>query len=248
MPPIGLSQTSQVKQLWQTMDINTQKAIKETSPIYNGLSLGLAGGGTAMFTLEKTLASNMSLLNGIPDSYHTYKQGNISKYQFDKIRKMKLNQYSGNIGPAIKKIVYGEEMIKNSFKLKPGRSLNATKSLVQHMGKLKSISKAASNGGIVLAGVGLAASCYQISQTEALTEKNEIAVKAIMSTGTGAALGTIATILLVGTPVGWGIILSVGVGSAITSYAAGEAVSYVYKSKFSNVDIVNSLGINKFCN
>jgi len=150
--------------LWQTMDINAQKLIKETSPIYNQLSLGLAGGGTTLFPLDATLASNMSLLNGIPDVYHDYKQGNISKYEFNKIRKAKLNQYSNNIGPAIKKIIYADNKIKNSFKLASGRSLNATKSITQHMRKLTTISKTASKGGVVLAGVGLTASCNQISK------------------------------------------------------------------------------------
>lgn len=217
LTPIDLKETNQVKLLWQTMDLNTQKAIKETSPIFNGLSLGLAGGGTALFTLNNTLASNMSLLNGIPDAYHDYKAGKITKYEFDKIRKLKLSQYTHNIGPAINKIIHGDQKIKDSFKLRPGRSLNATKSMTQHLGKLSSISKAASNGGVVLAGVGLAASCYEISQTEAVTEKNEIAVKAITSTGVGAAAGVVASILLVGTPIGWGIILAIGVGTAVAS-------------------------------
>jgi hypothetical protein len=230
------------------MDIASQKAMKETSPIYNRLSLGLAGGGTALFTLNTTLASNMSLLNGIPDAYHDYKQGNISKYKFDKIRKAKLDKYSSNIGPAIKKIIYGEDKVKSAFKLAPGRSLNATKSMMQHMGKLKTVSNAASKGGIVLAGVGLAASCYQISKTETLPEKNEIAIKAISSTLSGAIVGAVASVLLVGTPVGWGIILIVGTGTAIASYGAGELAGSIYKSQFSDADIINSLGINKFCN
>jgi len=248
LTPIEPQETSQIKRLWQTMDINTQKAIKETSPIYNQLSLGLAGGGTALFTLNTTLTSNMSLLNGIPDAYHDYKQGNISKYEFDKIRKTKLNQYSNNIGPAIKKIIYADNKVKNSFKLPPGRSLNATKSMTQHMSKLTTISKAASKGGVVLAGVGLAASCYQISKTETLPEKNEIAVKAISSTVGGAFAGGIATLFLVGTPVGWGIILVVGVGSAVVAYGTGEVAGHLYKSQFSDTDIVNSLGISKVCN
>lgn len=238
----------QVKLLWQTINTNTQKAIKETSSIYNGLYLGLAGGGTALFTLKNTLATNTALLKGIPDAYHDYKLGKITKHEFDKIRKLKLNQYTNSIGPAIKKLIYSDQKIKDAFKLKPGRSLNATKSMTQHLGKLKTISKAASSGGVVLAGVGLAASCYQISQAEAVTEKNEIAVKAITSTAVGAAAGVVASILLVGTPVGWGIILAIGVGSAVVSWGAGEYAGSVYKSNFSDTDIVDALGITNVCN
>ncbi len=248
LAPIEPIETPKVKHLWSLMGPDTQKAIKETAPIYNGLTLGLAGGGTALFTLEKTLKSNMSFLNGIPDAFQQYKSGAINKYEFDKIRNLKLNQYTNNIGPIINKAIYGENHLKNAFKLKPGRSLNPTKSMTQHLNKLSKISNAASKGGVVLAGVGLASSCYQISQAEAVTEKNEIAVKAIASTATGVAAGAIATVLLVGTPVGWGLILAVGIGSAITSWGVGEVSGYLYQSQFSDKDIVNSLGINKVCN
>jgi len=247
LAPIELNESNKVKHLWSTMNPETQKAIKKTSPLYNGLTLGLAGGGTGLFTLEKTLKSNMSLLNGIPDAYQQYKSGVISKYEFDKIRSIKLNQYTKNIGPMLDKVIYGDSKVKNAFKLKPGRSLNPTKSMTQHLNKLSKISSAASKGGVVLAGVGLAASCYQIAQSETLTNKNEIAVKAIASTTAGVFTGAIATVFLVGTPVGWGVILTFGITSAIGSWGAGEAIGSVYKSQFSDVDIVNSLGISKFC-
>jgi len=133
------------------------------APIYNELSLGLAGGGVGLFTVEKALKTNMSLLKGIPDAYHQYKSGAISKYEFDKIRTSKLNLYTKNIGPVINKGIYGDTKVKNAFKLPPGRSLNATKSMTQHLTKLSRISKTASNGGMLLAGAGLAASCYQMN-------------------------------------------------------------------------------------
>lgn len=248
LAPIEPAETRKVKHLWSLLNPDSQKAIKDTAPIYNGLSLGLAGGGTALFTLEKTLNSNMSFLNGIPDAYHEYKNGKISKYEFDKIRKLKLNQYTHNIGPMIDKAIYGEGKLKNAFKLKPGRSLNPTKSMTQHLNKLTKISNAASKGGVVLAGVGLASSCYQISQTESVTEKNEIAVKTIASTTTGVIVGSAVSIFLVGTPIGWGVILAVGASTAVTSWAAGETIGSIYKSQYSDVDVVNSLGIGKVCN
>jgi len=250
LAPVEFNETNKVKQLWSLMNPETQKAIKETSPVYNGLTLGLAGGGTGIFTLEKTLKSNMSLLKGIPDAYHQYKGGDITKYEFDKIRNIKLNQYTKNIGPMIDKAIYGDNRLKNAFKLKPGRSLNATKSMTQHFNKLSKISNAASKGGVILTGVGLAASCYQVSQaeTETLTEKNEIAVKSIASTTTGVVVGAAISIFLIGTPMGWGIVLAVGTATTISSWAVGESIGYVYKSQFSDVDIVNSLGITNFCN
>jgi len=132
--------------------------------------------------------------------------------------------------PVINKGIYGDTKVKTAFKLAPGRSLNATKSMSQHLTKLSKISNAVSKGGLVLAGVGLASSCYQISQTEAVTEKNVIAVKTITSTGVGAVAGTVATIMLVGTPVGWGIILLVGAATVVTSWA--PCVRIVVASNF----------------
>ncbi len=248
LAPIELSETNKIKHLWATMNPDTQKAVKATAPVYHGLSLGLAGGGTALFTLEKTLKSNMSLLNGIPDAYQQYKSGAITKYEFDKIRNSKLNLYSKNIGPILDKTIYGDSKVKNAFKLKPGRSLNPTKSMTQHLNKLSKISSAASKGGVILAGVGLAASCYQIAKSETLTEKNEIAVKTIIGTTTGAIVGGVISIFLIGTPVGWGIILVAATASAATSWISGEIAGSVYKSQFSDVDVVNSLGIHKICN
>lgn len=248
LAPIELRETNKVKHLWDVMSHETQKAIKETAPLYNGLSLGLAGGGAALFTLEQTLKSNMSLLNGIPDAYHQYKNGAITKYEFDKIISSKLNLYTKNIGPIINKGMYGDTKVKNSFKLSPGRSLNATKSMTQHLNKLNKISSAVSKGGLVLVGIGLASSCYQVSQAGSIPEKNDIAVKSISSTITGAAMGIVATVFLVGTPVGWGIVLVAGTISAVGSWGAGELASSVYKSNFSDVDVVNSLGISRVCN
>jgi len=248
LAPIELNETNKVKHLWGLMNPATQKAIKDTAPIYNGLSLGLAGGGVGLFTVEKALKANMSLLNGIPDAYHQYKSGAISKYEFDKVRNTKLNQYSKYIGPILDKAIYGDNKVKDAFKLKPGRSLNPTKSMTQHLNKLSKISNAASKGGVVLAGVGLASSCYQISKSDTLTEKNEIAVKTIASTTTGVLVGAAISIFLVGTPIGWGVILVAGTVTAATSWGAGEIAGGIYKSQYSDADIVNSLGINNICN
>lgn len=248
LAPIELNETNKIKHLWDIMNPETQKAIKETAPIYNGLGLGLAGGGTGLFTLEKTLKSNMSLLRGIPDAYHQYKSGAITKYEFDKIRTAKLDLYTKNIGPIINKSIYGDMKVKNAFKLAPGRSLNATKSMTQHMSKLKSISKVASKGGTALLVVGLTASCYEVAQADTLTEKNEIAVKAITGTIAGLATTALISVFLIGTPLGWGIMLVAGVGTAATSLITSEVAGGIYKSQFSDVDIVNSLGISTICN
>ena len=250
LAPIDQKETNYVKNLWLTMDSQTQKSVKETSPIYTALSLGIAGSGVAMFTLDKTLVSNMPLLNGIPDEFHKYKSGQITKYEFDKFRKAKLDLYTKQVGTGINKFIHSDKNLHDAFKLKPGRSLNPTKSMTQHMDKLAKISKIASKSGFVLTGVGLAASCYQISQTESHTEKNEIAIETIGGTlaSTATAGGIALTILLVGTPVGWGLLLVGGLVSAAAGIGTGYALKEMYKTnQLGNTDFVNTLGINKIC-
>jgi len=118
----------------------------------------------------------------------------------------------------------------------------------QHMNKLTKIAKVASKGSIVLVGVGLAASCVQITNTKTRLEKNEIAVETIASTVVGGFGSVVAGVFLLTNPVGWGVILAVGAATTFTSIGVGKAASYFYRSTdFRKVDLVNNLGIDKVC-
>ncbi len=248
MGGIEQTQISEVKKLWSFLDIETQENMKKSSGIYNSLSLGLTGAGVGLFSLSHTLKTNMSTLNGIPDAYAKYKNKKMTKYQFDKLRKAKLNTYANNIGPAIEKIIYGEGEVKEAFKLTRGRSLDATKPMVRHMDKLQKISKYAGKGGNLLVGVGMVASCFEIAQAETLPEKNEIAVKTIVSTGIGILSSVLISVYLVATPMGWFTAIGWGLISAGVSMGAAETVASYYKSSNMDIDIVNELGITHFCN
>ncbi len=248
MGGIEQTQISEVKKLWSFLDIETQENMKKSSGIYNNLSLGLTGAGVSLSTLSQTLKTNMSALNGIPDAYADYKKGSMTKYQFDKLRGAKLSTYADNIGPAIKKIIYGEGEVKEAFKLVRGRSLDATKPMIHHMNKLKKIGKYAGKGSTILVGVGLAASCFEIKEAETLPEKNEIAVKTIVGTLVGLGSSIIIGIYLVATPMGWVTALGWGLVSAGVSMGVAEKAASYYKSNHIDVDIVNSLGITSVCN
>ncbi|VAW52675.1 hypothetical protein MNBD_GAMMA07-2781 [hydrothermal vent metagenome] len=248
MGAIESSGVAEVKQLWRLMDNMSQENIKQTSGIYNSLSLGLSGTGIALFTLEHTLKTNMSALNGIPDDYARYKRKEITKYQFDKLRTSKLNSYAHRIGHGIETLIYGEGEIKEAFKLTPGRSLDATKPMVHHLNKLKTLGKAAEHGGTLLMGLGLAASCFEIMDTESLPDKNEIAVKAITSTVVGVGAGYLIGAILIGTPVGWFVALGWGLVSAGISMGAGDIAGSYYKSNHTDVNVINALGISRVCN
>ena len=248
LAPIDFKEMDYVKTSWNTLDERTKQAVKATSPWYNRLSLGLAGGGAALFTLENTLSSNMILLNGVPDAYANYKAGTITKSQYDYIRKTRLDQYAKNIGPAIKKLIYGGEKPHKTVRMKlVADPLAATKPVREHMNKLTRISKAASRGGLVLTGVGLAASCYQISQTESRVEKNEIAVATLASTIVGTGAGYAVGVVLAATPITWGVVLAIGVGSVLAGISAGNIAEHLYKMSSTKPDVINSLKIDKVC-
>jgi len=248
MGAIEPSGVSEIKQLWNLMDTISQDNIKQTSGIYNTLSLGMSGTGTALFTLEHTLKSNMGALNGIPDDYAKYKRKEITKYQFDKLRSQKLNSYAHRIGPGIESLIYGEGEIKEAFKLTPGRAIDATKPMVHHLNALKTIGHAAEKGGFLLMGLGLVASCFEIAETESLPEKNEIAVKTLTSTFIGVAGGYLLGIYLVATPMGWFTALGWGLISAGVSMGLGEKAGSYYKSNFTDINVINALGISRVCN
>jgi len=248
MGAIEPSGVSEVKQLWNLMDTMSQDNIKQTSGIYNMLSLGLSGTGAALFTLEHTLKTNMGALNGIPDDYAKYKRKEITKYQFDKLRSQKLNSYAHRIGSGIETLIYGEGEIKEAFKLTPGRAMDATKPMVHHLNTLKTIGKAAEHGGTLLMGLGLAASCFEIAETESLPEKNEIAVKALTSTAVGIATSIAINVFLISSPVGWFVALGWGLVTAGISMGAGEKLGSVYRSHYTDVNVIDALGISHVCN
>jgi len=247
MGAIESSGVSEVKQLWKLMDTMSQDNIKQASGIYNSLSLGLSGTGVALFTLEHTLKTNMPALNGIPDAYQDYRNKKITRNQYKRIRNRKLDSYTHRMGPAIERILYGEGELKEAFKVTQGRAMDATKPMVHHLDKLKTIGKLAGNGGIMLMGLGLIASCFEIMETETLPEKNEIAVKAIVSTAAGALAGIAISIYLIATPMGWFTALGWGLVSAGASMGIGEKIGSYYKSNYSDINVVNALGISHAC-
>jgi len=245
---IESSGVAEVKQLWKFMDTMSQDNIKKTSGIYNMLSLGMSGTGVGLFTLSHTLKTNMGALNGIPDDYARYKRKEITKYQFDKLRTSKLNSYAHRLGHGIETLIYGEGEIKEAFKLTPGRSADATKPMVRHLNNLKSIGNVAGHGGTLLMGLGLAASCFEIAETESLPEKNEIAVKSITSTIIGGVGGYLIGIYLIATPMGWFTALGWGLVSTGVSMGLGDFAGSYYKSNYVDVNIINALGISRVCN
>jgi len=245
---VNVADCEYVKSQWESMNRLDQDAVIKISPWYPTISASTAVTGATLFTLEKTLSSNLPSLKDIPKKYEQYKAGKISRGQYDYFRQRQLKHYTNNIGPMIKHSVYGSQTPQQVIRIDRGKNLiKSTVSMQQHMNKLTKIAKVASKGSIVLVGVGLAASCVQITNTKTRLEKNEIAVETIASTGVGAGLGIVASVFLLSNPVGWTVILAVGAATALASVGAGKGFGYLYKTRASHIDLVDELGIDKIC-
>jgi len=139
---VSMADCEYVKSLWEGMNRPAQEAVIKTSPWFPMISTGLTSTGTALFTLEKTLSSNLLLLKDIPKKYEQYKTKKITKGQYDHFRQQKLKQYTNNIGPVIKRTIYGSQTPKQVIRIDRGKPLaKSTITMQQHMKKLTTISK-----------------------------------------------------------------------------------------------------------
>ena len=242
-----LDEIASFKKYWENLPGQQQDAIEQISPIYNYLSLGSVAVGANLTAINSLMASNVGPLNGIPQAYTDYRNGKISKGQYDHLRKSRLNAFKQRIGP-VNRLLYGSQTPNQVFRMKKGGGIAATKPVVQNIDRLSKIANVAAKGGAVLTVVGLAASCHQIANSNDRLQKNVTAVETITSTGVGVALGLAAGFFLVSNPVGWGVALVIGASTALTSYGAGKLVGLGYSEYASDIDVEDALYIDKVCN
>jgi hypothetical protein len=175
-----------------------------------------------------------------------YKTEKITKGQYDARRKKALDQFKENIGP-MKKLLFGNHTPHQSIRIARAGAIPATAHITQHANRLKRLGAASKHGGIVLAGVGLTATCIQIANTTDTKEKNEIFVETITSTTVGVLLGRVVGLFLVSNPVGWGTAIVLAVGSVATSYGLGELARIAYDKSGAEIDFVKGIGIDRIC-
>ena len=241
-----LDEIASFKKHWENLPGQQQDAIEQISPIYNYLSLGSVAVGANLTAINSLMASNVGPLNAIPQAYTDYRNGKISKGQYDHLRKSRLNAFKQRIGP-VNRLLYGSQTPNQVFRMKKGGGIAATKPVVQNIDRLSKIANVAAKGGAVLTVVGLAASCHQIANTQNRIEKNVVAVETLTSTVVGVGTGLVVGFLLVSNPVGWGVALAIGIGSSTFAYGVGKGAGVVYESYGKKVDVVDSLGIEKVC-
>lgn len=180
------------------------------------------------------------------DLYAQDKFGSISKNQYDCQRRLLLNQFKNNIGP-FERWLFGNKTSHEAIRIARGGGIPATKNITDQAARLKRLATYGKHGGYVLAGVGVAASCIQIADTDDRQKKNEIFVETVASTSIGLAAGYAITLFLVSNPVGWGTALVLAAGSAAFSFGSGYLAKKAYPALGSEVDFVSGAGVDSIC-
>ena len=190
---------------------------------------------------------NRSLIESVSDSYAAYKSGALSKGQYDYSRKKALETLSKRLGPT-EKWLFNGKTTKESIRIARGGGIPATQNIKANAARLAGLAKKAKYGGVVLTGVGLAASCYQVANTASEDEKNEIIVESLASTAIGGMIGVGVGIFLVSNPIGWGTAIVLATGTALASYGAGKLAKEAYDYSGRPVNFHTGMGIDRICN
>lgn len=189
---------------------------------------------------------NIGLIEEIGDLYGQRRAGAITRGQYDYQRARRLNQLSQNIGP-MERLLFGSQTPREAIRIARGGGVPATHNITSNATRLRRLASYGKYGGYVLGGVGVAASCMQIGDTNDRQEKNEIFVETVTSTVMGGLVGVAVGAFLVSNPVGWGTALVLAAGSAATSYATGLASRRAYTVWRDEVDFVSGMGVDSIC-
>lgn len=189
---------------------------------------------------------NLGLIDKVSELYADYKSGKLTKNQYDYQRRLTLDQFRKNIGP-FEKLLYGEKTPHEVVRIARGGGVPATANITANTQQLKKLAAMAKHGGIVLTGVGVAASCMQIADADTQKEKNGILVETVVSTVVGGGASFLVGLFLVSNPVGWGTALVLATGSVASGYMAGKASRIAFDRSGTKVDLVEGLGISSVC-
>lgn len=189
---------------------------------------------------------NLGLIDKVSELYADYKSGKLTKNQYDYQRKLTLDQFRKNIGP-FEKLLYGEKTPHEVVRIARGGGVPATANITANTQQLKKLAAMAKHGGIVLTGVGVAASCVQIADADSSKKKNEIFIETLASTTIGAAGSYAVGLFLISNPVGWGTAIVLAAGTVAAGYLAGKGARAAYDLTGAKVDFVSGTGVGSIC-
>lgn len=212
----------------------------------NSNSFLLPGSTAAGFGAGLLSGGNLAYVHEMDNLYASYKGDTLSKGQYDYRRALALKKFQANVGP-MERVLFGGSNSQQKLRIARAGGVPANANLVHHAARLKRLGQLANSGGLVLTGVGLAASCVQIANAADQREKNSIFVESAVSSGVSVMAGTALGLFLVSNPVGWGAALILAAGVTAWSYNSGKLARHVYDTSGTNYDLTSKLGISNIC-
>ncbi len=209
-------------------------------------SISLNGGQLIVGSIKSTLQSNKMYLQSLVKNYEEFKNGKITKGQYDYARRKTIKQLEHKMGP-VKHLLSRKKSHRQVLRISRRRGHMPTRNINRYLGKMRKFARASKGGGYLLAGVSLATACMDIEDAKTKQEENEIFVETFAGLATGTGLSAIAGILLIGTPVGWVAGLVLIAGSMAYGSLAGRLARNIYDKNFNKVDVVSLTGVSRIC-
>lgn len=204
---------------------------------HHGIISASIGGGVNAFG-NLVGQGNSELIREITDIHEDFQADKMTRNQYDYRRQKVVKKIAGRMGPVFE---------RNQLRIDQRKGVIPTHRIEAHADHIARLSRYATSGGLILAGVGAGLSCRDIGNTDDRQEKNEIFVETVASTGVGLIVGYAVTALLISNPVGWGVAIVLGVGTAATAFGVGKYAKHVYGSNFEEYDLVNMTKVDQIC-
>ena len=211
---------------------------------YDYLNLS-AGSGLGTLGAMTTEGHNL-LIKQVDIDYQAYKNGQITKGQYDYRRQKTLKLYAQKVGP-LEQVLMKGKTAREAIRINRSRALPASANIDRHLGHLNKVAKVAAHGGPILTIAGGAMGCYSIANANTTQEKNEIFVETVSGAAIGTAVSIGLGIFLASNPVGWVIGLGLAVGATGVGYGVGKLARSRYSSHYSEYDLVGDSFIGNVC-
>jgi len=201
------------------------------------ISTSLGGGVNAFGNLVGQ--GNSELIREITDIHEDFKADKMSRNQYDYRRQKVVKKIAGRMGPVFQ---------RNQLRIDQRKGVVPTHRIETHANHIAKLSRLANAGGVILVGAGAMLSCNEIGNTEDRQEKNEIFVETAASSTVGIVGTYVVSALLISNPIGWGLAIVLGVGTAAFAFGSGKLARHAYTIKEEKVDFVSDIGVDKICN
>lgn len=243
--PVIKANNKTVKALKQTLKHTTP----QEKDLISGMAPVLLGVGTTnLMMINHTFKTNAPLVAEMAENYNEYKAEKMTKGQYDYRRNKILNKLKVKLGPT-NYLLNGNKSPNEILRITRTKDSVPTHAMTHQINRMGSLSKLASRGGVVLSVAGLGVACYGIANADDKQKKNEILFEALGGFTGGLAYGGAATIAvaLMATPVGWVGALVIGIGGAVSGFAAGYGAKYWYSTRGNSIDFANITKVDQLC-